>query len=322
MGGAPEYPDQLSPEGTWGSRRVGPGQLLATPEGTARVLRAYGLRPRKRWGQHFLVSRKALERILAVAEIGQSDTVLEIGAGLGTLTVALAERAGHVIAVEVDPSLLPPLREAVGAYSNVTVVHADIMGQDVGDFFDTAGPRKVVANLPYYLASSLVVSLLEEPLGLARLVLTVQREVAERLTASPGSRDYGALSVVVQYRATAAIVGRIAATAFYPLPEVESAIVLLKVRERPAVAVDNEAAFFRVVRASFAQRRKTLRNALASTLPLAAAQVEAACLTAGIDPRRRGETLSLEEFAALTRAVGASTSRGDSRLPRKKRSDD
>lgn len=280
---------------------------LATPAGTARVLRAYGLRPRKRWGQHFLVSRRALDRILEAAGLTPADAVLEVGAGLGTLTVALAQRAGRVIAVEIDPALLPPLSAAVGVFPNVTVVHADILHVDPEALLSGAtGPRKIVANLPYNVASPLIVSLLERPLGLERMVMTVQREVAQRLAAGPGTKDYGALSVAVQFRAQAEIVGRIPPSGFFPSPDVESAIVRLVVRPAPPVQVTDEAAFFRVVRAAFAQRRKTLRNTVAAVLALPPAQVEAACREAGIDPRRRGETLTLAEFAALTEALAGS----------------
>lgn len=280
-----------------------PGDL-ATPAGTARIIRTHRLRPRKRWGQHFLVSQQALDRILQVADLAPSDTVLEIGAGLGTLTVALAARAGRVIAVEIDPDLLPALREAVGGTSHVAIVHGDALALDLARVFDeSAASRKVVANLPYNIASPLIVSLLERPLGITRMVLTVQREVADRLAAAPGSKDYGLLSVAVQYRAEAAVIGRIPPGAFYPPPEVESAIVRLEVRDRPACQVDDEVVFFQVVRAAFAQRRKMLRNALAGGLPLAPKEVEAACAAASIEARRRGETLTLQEFASLANSV-------------------
>lgn len=281
---------------------------LATPAGTTRVLRKFGIRPRKRWGQHFLVSRHALDRILAAAALSKTDTVLEVGAGLGTLTVALAAQTGRVIAVEVDRALLPALETAVAPHPNVTVVRGDVLSLDLdGLLAGSPGSRKVVANLPYYLASALIVSFLERPVGFARMVFTVQREVAERMIAPPGGKDYGALSVAVQYRARVSIAGRVPPSAFLPAPDVESAIVLLEVRDRAAVAVHNEAHFFRVVRAAFGQRRKTLRNALAA-ITSGAAEAEAACLAAGVDPGRRGETLSLEEFAALADAVAARAS--------------
>jgi len=274
---------------------------LATPAGTARTLREFGLRPRKRWGQHFLVSRRALNAILAAADVQPHETVLEIGAGLGTLTVELARRAAAVTAVEIDAGLLPALRAALAEYGHVAIIHGDIMQLDLDAAL--AGVSKVVANLPYGVASPLIVRLLERPAAVREMVLTVQREVADRLTARPGGKDYGALSVAVQYRAAVATAGRIPATAFYPPPDVESTIVRLDVRSRPSVAVADDPALFRVVKAAFAQRRKTLRNTLAAGLAITPAQAERACAAAGLDPRRRGETLSLEEFAALTVAL-------------------
>lgn len=230
--------------------------------------------------------------------------MLEIGAGLGTLTGALAAHAGRVIAVEIDPDLLPALRDAVGDLPHVTIVPGDALAIDLAGLFNqTKSPRKVVANLPYNIAAPLIVSLLERSLGISRMVLTVQREVAARLAAAPGSKDYGLLSVAVQYRAEAAVVARIPPGAFYPPPEVDSAVVRLEVRGRPACEVDDEAFFFQVVRASFGQRRKMLRNALAAGLELAPIDVEAASAAAGIEARRRGETLTLQEFAALANAV-------------------
>jgi len=273
---------------------------LATPGATAEVLRRFGIRPRKRFGQHFLISQRALDRILEAADLSPGDRVLEIGAGLGTLTTSLAERAGSVIAVEVDEDLIPALRMAVSHYPNVQIVHADII-----DLMEEGRPSsftKVVANLPYNVASLLIVKLVETPLGLSRMVLTVQREVATRLAASPGTKAYGALSVAVQFRATVQVVDRVPATAFYPPPDVESAIVRIDVRARPAVHVTDERRFFAVVRAAFGQRRKTLRNALTG-LGIRPAAVAEACLAAGIDPQRRGETLSLQEFAALSAKV-------------------
>lgn len=274
---------------------------LATPAGTARALRAFGLRPRKRWGQHFLVSRKALDQILSAADLQPQETVLEIGAGLGTLTVELARRAAAVVAVEIDAALLPALRAAVQGLATVAIVHGDAMQLDLGVLL--VGSTKVVANLPYNVASPLIVRLLERPAGIRHMVLTVQREVAQRLVARPGGKDYGALSLIVRYRADASVVGRIPPTAFYPPPDVESAIVRLEILQRPRVRIADDAAFFRVIRAAFAQRRKMLRNALSAGLAITSGDAERACAAAGLDYHRRGETLSLEEFAVLTAAL-------------------
>lgn len=276
---------------------------LATPAGTVRLLRQFGIHPRKRLGQHFLVSAAALRAILQAADLDRRDAVLEIGAGVGTLTAALAERAGSVVAVEVDPAVLPALRAVVAPYPHVRVVHADAMAVDLAALLPEEGVRKVVANLPYRIASPLVVRLLDPSLRIRRLVLTVQREVAERMAARPGRPDYGLLSVLVQARAAVTVVRRLPPGAFFPPPEVESAVVRLDPHDRPPWQTGGEDAFMRVVRAAFAQRRKTVRNAVAAALGLAPAAAAAACVRAGIDPGRRGETLTLEEFAALARAV-------------------
>ncbi|MDR7489390.1 MAG: 16S rRNA (adenine(1518)-N(6)/adenine(1519)-N(6))-dimethyltransferase RsmA [Armatimonadota bacterium] len=275
---------------------------MATPGGTLRVLRAFGIRPRKRFGQHFLTSRHVLERIVREAAVGPGDRVLEVGAGIGTLTVALAATGAEVVAVEVDRTLLPALRAVTAAFPTVRLVEGDIMALDLAALAGP-GPVTVAANLPYGIASPLLVRLLETLRHLRRAVVTVQAEVAGRLTAAPGTPEYGLLSVMVQYRARPTVVVRVPPGAFLPPPEVESAVVRLDPHPVPPVTVPDEAAFFAVVRAAFAQRRKTLRRALAALPDLAPERAEGALRRAGIDPRRRGETLGLEEFARLSRAL-------------------
>ena len=284
---------------------------LATPAGTVQALRAYGIRPRRGLGQHFLVSRITLHRILDAAALTPHDGILEIGAGIGTLTAALAPRVDAVLALELDRTLLPALRRSVEPFANVRIETGDVMRLDLAALVaPLPSPRKVVSNLPYNIASPLIVTLLEARLGLTRLVVTVQREVAHRLAALPGTKEYGALSVAVQYRAAARVVARVPPGAFFPPPDVESAVVLLEPRAAPPVEVRDDEAFFRVVRAAFAQRRKTLRNTLAAGLALPPDVVETACRTAGLDPGRRGETLDLAAFAALTRALEAGGGKG------------
>lgn len=278
---------------------------LATPEATRALLRQFGIRPRKRLGQHFLVSARALQTILRAAALSPQDSVLEIGAGLGTLTAALAERAGRVAAIEIDPHLLPALQAGPGALPNVRVVAGDALEVDLAALFTEPPdrPRKVVANLPYNIAAAILMRLLESSLRLSLIVVTVQREVAERIAAAPGTRAYGRLSVAVQYYASPRIVSRIPRGAFIPPPEVESAIVEITPRRVPEVSVPDEGEFFRIVAAGFGYRRKILLNALAHGLDLTPAVTEAACRTAGVDPRSRAEDLDLAAFAALSAAL-------------------
>jgi 16S rRNA (adenine1518-N6/adenine1519-N6)-dimethyltransferase len=264
------------------------------------ILRRHDLHLKKRLGQHFLASAAILDRIVARAELSPRDAVLEVGAGLGTLTRRLAEQAGCVVAVEVDETLIPALREATAPYPHVRIVRADVLRLDLPSLFPAGFVRKVVSNLPYRIASTLIVRLLEEVGGLERLVLTVQREVAERLVAAPGTKDYGLLTLLVRYRAHAEVAERIPPTAFLPPPRVESAVVVLRPHAPPEVA--DEALLFRLVRAAFAQRRKQLRNAL-KPLGLPSGVLAAAACKAGVDLAQRGEALPLEAFLALTNAL-------------------
>jgi 16S rRNA (adenine1518-N6/adenine1519-N6)-dimethyltransferase len=281
---------------------------LSSPADVSALLRRYGLRPKKRLGQNFLVDHNTLEKIAAAAELAPGDRVLEIGPGLGALTRALAERAGRVAAVEVDADLLPILRETLADRDNVAVVHADFLQlplpafltQHLGD----AG-IKVVANIPYYITSPIVEQLLAVAERLERVILLVQREVAERLTAQPGTPEYGSFTLFVRYHAEVEALGRVSRNVFLPPPGVDSAIVRLRLRREPAVRVTQPARLFDVIHAGFQQRRKTLLNALLgfADLHLTRPTAEAALQAAGIDPQRRGETLSLEEFARLANAV-------------------
>jgi len=260
------------------------------------ILRRHGLRPKKGLGQNFLVDRGALERIVAAAELGPADTVLEVGPGVGQLTRLLSEAAGRVIAVELDPRMVALLREELADRPNVEIVEGDILALDPGALAD-GRPYKVVANLPYYITSAALRHLLEARPRPILLVLTVQREVAERITAGPGQMSL--LAVSVQFYGRPRRVARIPAGAFYPPPKVDSTIVRIDVYPQPPMQVPDVEWFFAVVRAGFSQRRKQLRNSLAAGLGLPPERVEAALQRAGIDPHRRAETLSLEEWAAL-----------------------
>jgi 16S rRNA (adenine1518-N6/adenine1519-N6)-dimethyltransferase len=268
----------------------------------AALLRAHGLRPRKGLGQNFLTDPVAQARIVEAATLSTADAVVEVGAGLGTLTRLLAAEAGHVVAVELDTSLAQILRQEVADLPNVQVVQGDVLR--VADFGFPHLGYKVVGNLPYYITSAVLRHFLAKKPRPALLVVTVQREVAERIVAQPGGMSI--LAVSVQLYGQPQIVARIPAGAFYPAPQVDSAVVRVAVADGPVVPLGegvSEEEFFRAVRAGFGQKRKTLRNSLKAGLALPAGEVEAALNRAGVDAQRRAETLSLEEWAAVTRAV-------------------
>lgn len=263
------------------------------------LLRQFNLQPKKSLGQNFLIDEGALAKVAAAAALTPADTVLEIGPGLGSLTRHLALAAGRVVAVELDQHLLPALHAVLADYDNVHLLHGDILQIDLAACALPAG-YKVAANIPYYITSAVIRRLLEAEARPSRIVLTVQREVAERMCAAPGAMSL--LAVSVQYYSTPRVAARIPAGAFYPRPDVESAVVQLDVAPTPRAGADPEP-FFRVVKAGFSQKRKQLRNALASGLGWPPAQADQALRAAGLDPTRRAETLTLEEWAALTRAV-------------------
>jgi len=261
------------------------------------LLRRYNLRPDKSLGQNFLVDMTALQRVVEVAGIETSDAVLEIGPGLGNLTRLLAVQARQVMAVEVDPNLIPPLREVLTPFANVQVVQSDILALDPAQLMKEPG-YLVVANIPYNITSALIRHLLEARIKPARIIMTVQREVAERICASPGKLSLLALSVQVYGKPILA--ARIQAEAFYPVPKIDSAVVRIDLSPQPLIPNPLLPLFFRLAKAGFSQKRKTLRNSLAGGLRLTPAQAANMLLAAGIDPQRRAETLSLEEWSRLT----------------------
>ncbi len=263
------------------------------------LLRQFDIRPKKSLGQNFLVDDRAAARIVEAADLSPDETVLEVGPGLGALTRHLAATAAQVIAVELDQRLLPVLRHALSGCDNVQLIHGDILELDLARL--SPSPDKVVANLPYYITSAVLRHLLEAPVKPRLMVLTVQKEVAARMAAGPG--DMSLLAVGVQFYGQPQIVARLGPGAFYPRPGVSSAVVRIDLSARPDLGIEDVERFFAVVRAGFGQRRKQLRNALAAGLPLSKKEVSAALEAAGIDPRRRAETLSLEEWAALLRAL-------------------
>ena len=261
------------------------------------LLRRYNLRPDKSLGQNFLVDMTALQRVVEIAGIETGDAVLEIGPGLGNLTRLLAVQARQVMAVEVDPNLIPPLREVLTPFANVQVVQSDILALDPAQLMKEPG-YLVVANIPYNITSALIRHLLEARIKPARIIMTVQREVAERICASPGKLSLLALSVQVYGKPIMA--ARILAEAFYPVPKVDSAVVRIDLSPQPLIPNPLLPLFFRLAKAGFSQKRKTLRNSLAGGLRLTPAQAANMLLAASIDPQRRAETLSLEEWSRLT----------------------
>lgn len=273
---------------------------------TREILARHGIQLKKSLGQHFLTDQHVLDKMMKAAELDSRTGVLEIGPGVGALTERLASEAGRVVAVELDGRLVPVLKELFADQPHVSVIHGDVMKVDLAALIrDELGaePRpSVVANLPYYVTTPILMRLLEERLPLSHIVVMIQKEVAERLTAEPGSKTYGSITVTARYYTDPEWVCRVPAHVFIPRPQVDSAVVRLKVRSRPPVEVSQERLLFRVIRAAFNQRRKTLPNAL--TPLLTAGQNKEVLIdaleAAGIDPRRRGETLSLEEFARLT----------------------
>jgi 16S rRNA (adenine1518-N6/adenine1519-N6)-dimethyltransferase len=266
------------------------------------LLEAHAITPKKSLGQNFLHDPNALEKIIQVAGLAPDAVVVEIGPGTGSLTRALARHAARVIAVELDGRLIPLLQQELADLPQVELVHADILAVNLAEWVGDQ-PYIVVANLPYYITSAILRRLLETPPRPQRLVVTVQREVADRLVARPG--EMSLLAVSVQFYGQPQIVLRLNPAAFWPRPDVESAVVRIDIPGSPRADVPDERLFFRVVRAGFGQKRKQLRNALSAGLHLDKARAEALLVQAGIDPQRRAETLTLDEWAALARDVAA-----------------
>lgn len=260
------------------------------------LLRRFGLRPDKRLGQNFLIEESELRKIIDIAQIGSNDTVLEIGPGLGSLTRLLAEQSQRVVAVELDEKLIPPLKELLSSFPNVQLVQGDILALNLDHLLGEISYR-VVANIPYYITSALIRHLLEAKAKPYQMVLTVQREVAERITAKPG--DMSLLALSVQVYGAPEVMARIPAEAFYPAPAVDSAVVRVNLYPEPIMPTGRLSFFFRLAKAGFSQKRKTLRNSLSAGMHWSPPQAEAVLRSAGIDPQRRAETLSLEEWGKL-----------------------
>lgn len=283
---------------------------IATPSRTKDILARHGFSFKKSLGQNFLIDPNILQRITETAELTKETGVIEIGPGIGALTEHLARSAGKVVAFEIDQRLLPILDETLAPYDNVTVINEDVLKADVKGVVERefAGFDRlmVVANLPYYVTTPIIMKLLEDKIPVNGFVVMLQKEVGDRISARPSSKEYGSLSIAVQYYTEASIAFIVPKTVFMPPPNVDSAIIKLDVRSKPAVSVEDEDFFFLVTRTSFAQRRKTILNNLVNGLPGGKEKKEViteALEEAGIEPSRRGETLSLAEFAALAKAL-------------------
>lgn len=280
---------------------------LSSHSATMDLVKKHGFKFTKSLGQNFLIDDNIVDKIVAGAGIGLGDKIIEVGPGIGTLTREMASRAQNLMAVEIDKNLIPILEDTLGDYDNVKIVNEDIIKADIRGLIDEnlgGGPVKLVANLPYYITTPIIMRFLEENINVTDIVVMVQKEVAERMNAQPGGKDFGALSVAVQYYCDTEIVAKVPRHLFVPQPNVDSIVIALRVRPERKYKVDDEDLYFKVVKAAFGQRRKTLLNSISSMGNLAKDQVKEALEEAGIDPKRRGETLSLDEFAILSNVIG------------------
>ncbi|MDX8367618.1 16S rRNA (adenine(1518)-N(6)/adenine(1519)-N(6))-dimethyltransferase RsmA [Cytobacillus sp. IB215665] len=283
---------------------------IATPIRTKAILEKYGFSFKKSLGQNFLIDTNVLRRIVDHAELTEESGVIEIGPGIGALTEHLAKSANKVVSFEIDQRLLPVLQETLSIYDNVKIIHSDFLKANVElvikEEFGEMKDLMVVANLPYYVTTPIIMRLLTEQIPIRGIVVMLQKEVADRMTAAAGTKDYGSLSIAVQYYTKAEKVMTVPKTVFVPQPNVDSAVIRLTRRDHPVVNVENEDHLFTIVRASFAQRRKTILNNLVNQLPNGKQKkevIEKALRSANIDPKRRGETLAIEEFALLSNTL-------------------
>ena len=282
---------------------------LGNPKNTIEIIQKYEFMFQKKFGQNFLIDTHVLEKIISAAGITKNDCVLEIGPGIGTMTQYLAENAGHVVAVEIDRNLIPILKETLADYDNVTVINEDILRVDIkalAEEYNGGKPIKVVANLPYYITTPIIMGLFESGVPIDNITVMVQKEVADRMKEGPGSKDYGALSLAVQYYAEPEIVANVPPNCFIPRPNVGSAVIRLTRHKEMPVEVKDPVLMFKIIRASFNQRRKTLQNGLgnAPELPYTKEQIAAAIAEMGLTPTIRGEALSLAQFAQLSDILG------------------
>lgn len=279
-------------------------EKLSNPQKTIETIKKYGFNFQKKFGQNFLIDDHVIYKIINGAEVTKDDFVLEIGPGIGTMTQYLCEAAGGVAAVEIDKKLIPILSETLAPYDNVTVINEDILKVDIRALVEEKNggrPIKVVANLPYYITTPIIMGLFESHVPIDNITVMVQKEVADRMKVGPGSKDYGALSLAVQYYAKPYLVANVPANCFIPRPNVDSAVIRLTRHETPIVEVEDETLMFHIIRASFNQRRKTLPNGLKNSglFPISKEEIVEAIVEAGLPETVRGEALTLEQFACL-----------------------
>ena len=277
---------------------------LGNPKNTIEVIQKYEFAFQKKFGQNFLIDTHVLDKIIRAAGVTKEDMVLEIGPGIGTMTQCLAEAAGRVVAVEIDSNLIPILKDTLKDYDNITVINEDILKGDIktlAEEYNGGRPIKVVANLPYYITTPIIMGLFESEVPIDNITVMVQKEVADRMQTGPGSKDYGALSLAVQYYAEPYIVANVPPNCFIPRPNVGSAVIRLTRHQKPPVEVKDSGLMFRLIRASFNQRRKTLQNGLnnSSELHYSKEQIARAIESLGVPATVRGEALTLEQFARL-----------------------
>ena len=279
---------------------------LSSHRATKDIVDKHGFKFSKSLGQNFLIDDNVIDKIIDGARVKEGDKVIEVGPGIGTLTREMAKRAEKVVAVEIDKNLIPILKETLADFDNTEVVNEDILKVDINKLVDeklSGGPVKLIANLPYYITTPIVMKFLEEDIPVTDIVVMVQKEVADRMNAVPSTKDYGALSVAVQYYCDTEIVAKAPRHMFIPQPKVDSTVIGLHIREEKKYKADNEQLFFKTVKAAFGQRRKTLLNSLSSMGVLDKAKIKEVLAEAGIDEKRRGETLSIEEFSHLSNII-------------------
>lgn len=279
---------------------------LYVPRNINSIMKKHDFRTSKKYGQNFLTDENIVKKIVDAVEIKDNDLIIEIGPGIGTLTVELAKEAYMVLAIEIDKKLIPILNENLSEYENIKVINKDFLQTDIKEIIEAeefSGDVKIIGNLPYYITTPIIMKILEERIDAKSITIMVQKEVADRLKAHPGTKEYGAISVAVQYYSEIKMITQVSREVFIPKPNVDSTVIRLDIREKPAVEVENEELFFQIVKAGFNQRRKTLLNSLSNFMSIEKAIIERTLMECDIDPKRRGETLSLAEFAKLEKTL-------------------